>query len=472
MKSDTDYVDDTIEYQYGLNDQVSLIRNSTSEIRYSYLRDNLINHVQTVGLGSMSSYPSPVLDYAYDANGNETDLSAAAIGQISYTYDSLSRITNLMNSWGDAFGFGYDTADRLLFISRPGSQTNYNYSDSSKISEIQHFVGGTIKSSSVYTYDQRNYIVQKSDNSGVLNYGYDLNGQLRSVAGARAESFSYDSIGNRTSDLSGLFSYDLTWQRLNQDSQFVYSYDLNGNLIGKNPKNITANAFEYSYSSKNQLIEVRILSSAAGQVQKRISYAYDAVGRRIEKRVNNLISGINSTRRFVYDKNDILAEYDESGNLLARYTHSRISEDDVLAANITQSGVSAGLGRSGSAFFLKNALGSVTSVMDSSGNLIQSYQYDSFGKIGMIQDGIGNDISLSPILNTSFTFTGREWDKESGLYFYRARFYDPNTGRFLQKDPHPGAIGNPISHFNKFSYVANNPINLTDPSGMKYGRGG
>ncbi len=68
-------------------------------------------------------------------------------------------------------------------------------------------------------------------------------------------------------------------------------------------------------------------------------------------------------------------------------------------------------------------------------------------------------------MNTSFTFTGREWDEDAGLYYYRARYYDASTGRFLQQDPHPGYSEQPNSVINKYSYANNTPIITTDPSG-------
>ena len=81
------------------------------------------------------------------------------------------------------------------------------------------------------------------------------------------------------------------------------------------------------------------------------------------------------------------------------------------------------------------------------GHIIQRYVYDSFGKI-VLQ--IGN-------LHNIYTYTGRQWDAKAGLYHYRARAYDPETGRFLQHDP--------IFAVNPYAYVENNPINMNDPMG-------
>src|SRR5690606_17348531 len=109
--------------------------------------------------------------------------------------------------------------------------------------------------------------------------------------------------------------------------------------------------------------------------------------------------------------------------------------------------------------------GSVTDIVDSSGNLVQHYFYSSFGKINKIINSSGGDITANPIVNTCFTYTNREFDSESGLYFYRARYYEPTIGRFIQSDPHPGKLNFPNTLVNKYSYVNNNPLSLTDPSG-------
>ena len=103
-------------------------------------------------------------------------------------------------------------------------------------------------------------------------------------------------------------------------------------------------------------------------------------------------------------------------------------------------------------YYHKDGLGSVINLTDASGNVVKSYTYKGFGEI----------YSETGTLNQPFTFTGREFDPESGLYFYRARYYDPRAGRFLTKDP----IGFAGEDVNLYRYVQNNPINLLDSLGL------
>ncbi|MFZ0413467.1 MAG: RHS repeat-associated core domain-containing protein [Candidatus Acidiferrales bacterium] len=107
--------------------------------------------------------------------------------------------------------------------------------------------------------------------------------------------------------------------------------------------------------------------------------------------------------------------------------------------------------RSGAtSYYQADALGSVTSLSNAAGTLVQSYTYDSFGK----------QTASSGSLTNPFQYTARESDPETGLYYYRARYYDPSTGRFLNEDP-TGFKGG----INLYGCVGNDPINKTDPDG-------
>jgi len=171
-----------------------------------------------------------------------------------------------------------------------------------------------------------------------------------------------------------------------------------------------------------------------------------------------------TTTLYFYDGDNILAEYDPQGNLETRYTFGP-GIDNPLSARIGTS----------SYFYHLDALGSVISLTDSNKTQVASYFYDAFGF----------PHPSSPIPNP-FLFTSREYEPESGLYYYRARYYNPEIGRFLQVDPIlklqsgeclscrgkqssymvPFLLNNSQKlHF--YVYVQNNPGNLTDPKGLE-----
>jgi RHS repeat-associated protein len=186
-----------------------------------------------------------------------------------------------------------------------------------------------------------------------------------------------------------------------------------------------------------------ILSSAADSVSY-AAYRYDGLGRRIEKDVDGTVT------QFLYDGSDILLEHDGAASLLARYSHGQ-GVDQPLAV---ERDVNAnGTFEAGELFYYQaDHQGSVRALTDSAGLAANSYDYDAYGNIEASVEAISNP----------YTYTGRELDAEAGLYYYRARYYDPATGRFVNQDP----IGFGAGDANLYRYVRNNPANLIDPRGL------
>ncbi|GIL16324.1 MAG: hypothetical protein BroJett040_00750 [Oligoflexia bacterium] len=449
--------DDTLFYGYSPRGEMQLVANRVSRIDLKYDSRGRLAEEAVAGLDVMSSYPGSHLQYAYNSADQKTSATSAG-GNLFYDYDQGGRLVGIRNTWGDSFGFSYDLAHRLTTITRPSGSSTLEYNTAGSIQKISHNDGSSnVKSFFEYSYDQRNYPNQKRTVAGDIGYQYDSNGQLTASAAPNInENFSYDKLGNRIADQDGNYVYDTEGVSLQEDYSYVYSYDNNGNMLSKINKDPSKKGYKFQYSSTNQLIKVQILSGTFGIVEKEVLYSYDALGRRMKREVIDYVTPTNSkTKQFVYDGQNILFEYDGLNNLMAKFTHSPLAPDDVLS-------VMTGGGRY---YYLKDHLGTITDVQDSGGNVVQRYEYSVFGKITGIKDGNGNDILTNPVVNTSFTYTGREYESEYGMYYYRARYYDPSTGRFLQKDPDPGKVQNPTSVINAYSYVGNLPTLATDPSG-------
>jgi RHS repeat-associated protein len=107
-------------------------------------------------------------------------------------------------------------------------------------------------------------------------------------------------------------------------------------------------------------------------------------------------------------------------------------------------------------------------VTNDQGNKVQHYIYSAFGILLGIQDANAADVTSNAPIRTSYGFTGRERDQESGLMYYRARYYIPEVGRFLQRDPHPGRLAAPITLNNSYVYSGNDSTNKIDPTGMSF----
>src|SRR5690606_34155980 len=370
------------------------------------------------------------------------------------------------------FIFYYDGANRLTEITRPnGVNSTYSFDNNSFLREISHLKGGNLIEKFIYTRDEIGNKLTLTSSRGVATYSYDNENQLIASTHPEAdalhalEEFNYDSLGNRTSDNHGSYSYDDKRHRLEEDWKYVYVYDLNGNLTSKQEKGLAGTVWNYIYSSENQLIQVDYFED--GAKKREVFFRYDVQGRRVLKLVRDLQLGTEDEKRYAYDGSEIIAELDEGNNILTRYTHSGLRTDDVLAVEVTSAGVSRGLAQaSGNYLYLKDSLGSIQAITDIYGNIVQRYVYSSFGKLLKVTDDMGNEIT--PFVKNAFTYTNREWDEEIGIYYYRTRYYDPDLGRFLTEDPHPGKLAIPSTFNTKYTYVANYPINLSEPTGESW----
>jgi RHS repeat-associated protein len=153
-----------------------------------------------------------------------------------------------------------------------------------------------------------------------------------------------------------------------------------------------------------------------------------------------------------YDGDQVIAAYDGSGTLLRKFIYGPgidepIGMVDVADANETY-------------FYHFDGLGSIVALSDMNNVLVERYTYDVFGQ-PTIRDVNGTEIASSAVGNP-YAFTGRRYDPEAGLYYYRTRYYDFATGRFLQPDPLGYTDG-----LNLYAYVANGPVSRVDPHGLK-----
>jgi RHS repeat-associated protein len=224
----------------------------------------------------------------------------------------------------------------------------------------------------------------------------------------------------------GVSSYNYNpSNQLTSTSAASFTYDANGNTLSKS---IASGTTTYGWDFENRLTQAVV--PAVGTT----TFKYDPFGRRIQK------SGPNGTTNYLYDGDAIIAEVDASGNQLARYAQGPYVDEPMAMM------------RSGAAsFYQQDGIGTVTSLSSLTGTLSNSYTYDAFGNL----------VATTGVLANPFQFTGRDFDPETGLRYYRARYYDPAIGRFISEDPIGFAGG-----INKYAYVDNDPVDYTDPLGL------
>jgi RHS repeat-associated protein len=254
-------------------------------------------------------------------------------------------------------------------------------------------------------------------------------------------AYTLDGVGNRTrTDLNEPMMPAYNAETINYTyyagnilhtaDGATYTHDANGNRTTKtNGTNVT----NYTYDSLNRLTQVATST-------RTIQYIYNGLGQRIG-RIDN---GVQTN--YLIDPNGILpqvlAETDASNNLIAYYVYGRVG----LVAKITPSNQYY--------FYHYDGLGSTIAITDNAGQVVNSYCYSPEGLVGA-QETIPNP----------FRYVGRfgVMAEGNGLYYMRARYYDPEAGRFINKDP-IGYMGG----LNLFTYVGNNPANLIDPFGLSY----
>jgi len=168
-----------------------------------------------------------------------------------------------------------------------------------------------------------------------------------------------------------------------------------------------------------------------------ISYVYDPSGRRIEKKYDG-----QAVMKYLYDGDHIIAEYDATGALVHKYIYGPGVDQPICMIDVSDANATY--------YYHLDGLGSVIALTDSSGSVANLYEYNIFGEVS----------ASDPNHPNRFLFTGREFDTETGLYYYRARYYNPYIGRFLQTDP----IGDGM---NRYAYCRNNAINAVDPLGLR-----
>ncbi len=394
--------------------------------------------------GPFSYSNSVPIAYAYDGYGRLTAMTDNEADTTTYEYDNLNRMTLMSSPWAETTLYDYDGAGRLTHRTNGNATTvSYAYDETGRLTSlVNRDSASQVISSNSYALDGVGNRLSNTTQRGTDNYYYDVKYQLTSATHPTltSEAYAYDAAGNRT---VGHGYTDWAYNVNNQLTGYngvTYGYDANGNMTSATDAGGTTS---YSYDYENRLVQVNFPGSGYA------AYKYDGQGRRIEKSVNGVIT------RYLYNGSDPIAEYDGAGVLQAKYLHGR-GWGEPLAM----------LRGEAVYWYHGDGLGSVTEVTDSAEDVIEQYVYDSFGNLH-VYDGSGNPLSQTAIGNC-FTYIGREYDNESDLYYLRARYYSPEQGRFLSRDPLKRTDDlDPFLPLDLYTYSSNNPVSKSDPYGLK-----
>lgn len=417
--------------------------------------------------------PDVRLEFAYDAADRLLSVTdhtqSVETGVTAYEWDPLDRLIGISQSGPQAadkrVDLTYHPSSLLASVSRfsdlAGTQqvaeTVYTYDAADRLTRIAHTRGPATLASFDYSYDAADRITQVVDLDGTVDLTYDALGQLTDAVFSddRADEFyRYDDNGNRSSSHLHADAYQSEVDnRLTTDGTFDYSWDEAGNLISR--QNAATGEFrEFEYDHRGRLVRVIDRASSGGAETQEVVYRYDIFDRRIAKTVDLDGEGpaVATTTHFVYHQDNVLLDFADTDGpggapptLRTRYLFgsgmdSILAQEDVATGEVM--------------WLLTNAQGSVTDLVDSSGVVVNHIQYDSFGNIASQSNAEAS---------TRYLFTSREFEVETGLYYFRARYYEPRLGRFISQDPEHFAAGDT----NLYRYVSNSPYNGIDPTGRE-----
>lgn len=369
------------------------------------------------GLGRVMSTTDMMgrtVNYAYNVASGRTKLIFPDGTYVQYTLDNLNRVSaaGLNGTSNVLFGQVLDSLGRRKTLSRgissAGGATTYGYDNLGRLTSLTNNLSGT-------AYD--------------ITWSFSGYNAANQITTWGASSTVYDYVETATATIAK------TYDGLNRDATIAAisgGYDSKGNLAKDGTRTMT-------YDIYNRLLTV----TGTGMNLKLV---YDTEGRLAKYSTD----GGTTYTTFLYDGTNLIGEYNNSGILTDRYIHGTGTDEPLVW--YTGSAVTA----SDQRFLYQNYQGSVIARTDSAGILGDYYRYDPYG------------VPYNNVINNTqhwegarFRYTGQAVIREAQLYYYKARVYDPNFGRFLQTDP----VGSK-DDLDLYAYVGGDPINKTDPTGQ------
>jgi RHS repeat-associated protein len=430
-----------VSFTYSPTGQRLSMTDSSGTTTYGYdTRDRLLGKTSAWAGGLLAIG----LGYAYDANGNVSNIWSSTPGGVNlqYSYDPLNRITNVLAGGSLAASYGFDANGNLQSLRYANGATNlYQYDQLNRLTNAVWASHGSNVASFYYqlgrTGNRTNLTEAVAGTARTYSWQYDPLYRLtnENISALGTLGYNYDSVGNRTnrastSGLNGVLPAGPSSFNTN-DWLATDAYDKNGNTLQTTNNGIASGL--YAYDAENRLTNF----------EGSVSVSYNGDGVRVKK-----ISPSTTTYYLVDDRNptgyaQVLEEWTSSGgspSLSRVYTYglALVREDQGGAVY----------------YFGTDGHGSTRFLLDGNGGVANSFAYDAYGTL----------IASNGAAQTTRLYCGEEFDPDLGMYYLRARYYKPDTGRFLTMDSYEGSQSDPLS-LHKYLYCNADPANLRDPGG-------
>jgi RHS repeat-associated protein len=408
------------------------------------------------------------------STGEDVGPSALAGGvMFDYRFDGGRLHSVYYYPNGDTISFKYNADGTLAYSDMPaGVRTSYTYTNGitfpvgttygttsgaaradlnraagelllvDSLGRVNGWTLGTQDSSYVYRYDLGGRLIESAKyatghtaDGTVVTCSSGLTTGFQCQAGGTYPSpsellqYTYDRAGNRA-DRGAVIG---TGNRLNAFNGLTMEHDSAGNVtrMYKASSGVVTWDRQLTWNSLGQLTRVCTNGSCIG-------YRYDGLGRRVARTDGSgTVIG-----QWVHDGDQLALEMDGAGNVTAAYSYLPGTD---MPLTVTRGGQRY--------FYLRDHLGSIRALVGSTGQLVNQYRYDAWGQRVLASEGVLNNVQ----------FAAREIDQATDLYYNRARYYSPGLARFVSEDPIRLAGG-----MNLYAYVGNDPVNFTDPSGLRW----
>ena len=389
------------------------------------------------------TYPAGfTVTYVHNVDGQLDQIRKDTDLLVQYHYDDAGRLEWREDGNGVRVTYGADILSRtdaitIVKLQTPGylwtEYDGYNGVGDRDFTVRQLGNGGTPPSGDVYRYDATGQLTGVKYDALNPQDRYDL-----AVSVGNDAHYGYDAAGNRDTVTEGASTGSYAVNDLNQytatPGSITPGYNSRGDLTDFNTA--SASDWEFGYDAEGHLVTAQIGTNEP------IRYHYDAFGERVAKQ----------------DGTDFEWYLNVGSEMLEAFDATTVSTTSYIYASGIDQPV-AQVDDSGNVEFLyQDVLGNIVLVASETGVALERYRYNVWGSV-TATDFVGNPVSVP---RSRFLFTGRELDREIGLYHYRTRAYSPQIGRFMQMDSIDFGGGD----LNLYRYVSNNPVNWIDPYGL------